>query len=53
MYCSRCRRPLFYKDLDSRGWCTKCGCIVQVTLDRVSPWAFIATLTLAWFYVVI
>jgi len=52
MYCSDCRHRLFYKDLDSRGWCDKCNGVVDVSLDKVSSWTLITTFALAWFCVV-
>ena len=48
MYCSRCRRQLFYKNLDSDGWCENCDGVVHVSRCKVSYWILLATFTLQW-----
>jgi hypothetical protein len=48
MYCSHCRRQLFYKNLENRGWCENCKRIVSVSKCKVSFWSIAAVFTLAW-----
>ena len=48
MYCSKCRRELYYKDTESKGWCFGCSQIVGVTNCKVSHWNLIAVLTMLW-----
>jgi hypothetical protein len=48
MYCSKCRRRLFYKNLDDLGWCENCGAIVQVSRCGVSCWLVAAILIIPW-----
>jgi hypothetical protein len=48
MYCSHCRRTLFYKNLEHLGWCESCGKIVSVSSCKVSYWILAVTLAMLW-----
>lgn len=48
MYCSHCRRQLFYKNLKNVGWCDTCGDIVGVSDCKVSYWLVAAVLVMFW-----
>ena len=48
MYCSKCRRRLFYQDLEQMGWCESCGAVVTISRCKVSFWTLTATLILLW-----
>jgi hypothetical protein len=48
MYCARCRRQLFYQNLDHQGWCEDCTQIVGVSQCKVSYWCVAAVIALLW-----
>ena len=48
MYCSKCRRELYYKDPDSQGWCFTCSQIVGVENCKISFWNLMAVFTMFW-----
>jgi hypothetical protein len=48
MYCSRCRRQLFYKDLNNHGWCPSCAKIVEIAQCKVSYWYVTAAFIALW-----
>jgi hypothetical protein len=48
MYCSSCRRQLFYKDLDKLGWCDSCRDVVHVSRCGVSYWILAAAMFIIW-----
>ena len=48
MYCSKCGRPLHYKDTNSQGWCFDCWNIVDVTQCKISYWNLMAVFTMYW-----
>ena len=48
MYCCHCRRQLFYRNLENRGWCEECGRIVNVARCKISHWTIAAVCTVAW-----
>jgi hypothetical protein len=48
MYCSQCRRQLFYEDLNHHGWCEVCRRIVGVSQCSVSYWYITAAFVSLW-----
>jgi hypothetical protein len=48
MYCSNCRRQLFYKNLDQCGWCDDCEDVVEVSNCSVSYWFVATVFVLLW-----
>jgi hypothetical protein len=48
MYCSHCRRQLYYKNLSDCGWCENCGKIVHVSQCKVSYWYVAAVFMSFW-----
>jgi hypothetical protein len=48
MYCSYCRRRLFYKDLENHTWCEHCEQIVSVSPFNVSYWTLAAVFAMLW-----
>jgi hypothetical protein len=38
MYCSRCKRQLYYKDLCQLAWCDDCNAIVRASFCSVRYW---------------
>ena len=48
MYCSNCRRRLFYKNLDKLGWCDDCQAIVPVSRCGLSYWILAAVMFIIW-----
>jgi hypothetical protein len=48
MYCDTCRRQLYYKDPNSKGWCFTCNKVVDITQCGVSHWNLMAVFTLLW-----
>lgn len=48
MYCSQCRRQLYYKDLKSQGWCDTCEDVVGVSECNVSYWLVMAVVAMLW-----
>jgi len=48
MYCTKCRRQLYYKDPDNRGWCFTCGQVVSIEKCKVSYWNLMAVFTMMW-----
>jgi hypothetical protein len=48
MYCTKCRRQLYYKDPNQHGWCFTCGEVVDITNCKVSHWNIIAVFVMFW-----
>jgi hypothetical protein len=48
MYCDTCRRQLYYKDPNSKGWCFSCNKVVDITQCGVSHWNLMAVFTMLW-----
>lgn len=48
MYCSICRRQLFYRDPSNHGWCDHCRKIVSVSQCQVSYWFVAAAFISLW-----
>ncbi len=48
MYCDKCRRQLYYKDPNNKGWCFTCNKVVDITKCGVSQWNLLAVLTMLW-----
>ncbi len=48
MYCTKCRRQLYYKDPNNNGWCFTCGKIVNTANCKISQWNLYAVFTMLW-----
>jgi hypothetical protein len=48
MFCSNCRRRLYYKNIENHGYCEKCKCIVEISPCRVSYWCVAAVVLMPW-----
>ncbi|HEY3394977.1 MAG TPA: hypothetical protein VGK58_19890 [Lacipirellulaceae bacterium] len=48
MFCSNCRRPVHYKNLQHKGWCEHCYHVVEVSTSSVSYWCIAAVMLMPW-----
>jgi hypothetical protein len=48
MYCAHCGQPMFHKDLNNQGWCSRCGDIVEISKCKVPFWSLMAVFTIYW-----
>jgi hypothetical protein len=48
MFCSNCRRPIHYKNLENEGWCEHCHRVIEVSTSSISYWCIAAVIMMPW-----
>jgi len=48
MYCSKCRRRVYYRNLENKGWCEQCRCVIDIAPCAVSHWCVAAVMLMPW-----